>query len=78
MDRIKSVCPEGESVMNEYNNIKNEAQNLLSNIESQVSDLGIDPESIPYYRGVRDNLNDVKEDEEALSFWLNNWTKFTI
>ena len=77
-DLFRDMLSEGENMMNEYNNTKNEAQNLLSNIESQVSDLGIDVESIPYYREVRNNLNDVKEDEEALSFWLNNWTKFTI
>lgn len=77
-DLFRDMLSEGENMMNEYNNTKNEAQNLLSNIESQVSDLGLDVESIPYYRDLKNNLNDVKEDEEALSFWLNNWTKFTI
>ena len=77
-DLFRDMLSEGEDMMGKYNNTKNEAQNLISNIESQVSDLGIDAETIPYYRNLINNLNDTKEDEEALSFWLNNWTNFTV
>tara|TARA_R110002051_G_C8315761_1_gene434007 strand:+ start:34 stop:450 length:417 start_codon:yes stop_codon:yes gene_type:complete len=64
---------DGESAMSEYNSIISRANSFKEEVENTASEIGIAVSDIPYYQELQNNLNDTKEDEEALVFWVENW-----
>ena len=64
---------DGESAISEYNSIISRANSFKEEVENTASELGIAVSDIPYYSELENNLNDTKEDEDALVFWVENW-----
>ena len=74
--KFADLVSEGENALTEYYSLKDAAGRVLLNAEEKISELGISPSDIPYYEELKNNINDTKEDEDALVFWVNNWETF--
>ena len=73
LQKFSDLSSEGESWINDYNSILSRADSFKDEVENVANDLGLNTSYIPYFSELQNNLNDTKEDEEAVVFWVENW-----